>query len=371
MKLLKDSKIAKVICYCFVPILVLIIILNACSLVFYTTYEEDFSEYKSYMDTDRFAKDYLYNIDKAIRIAENEKEYIQSKTKTKTKTETIIYESDTLTAEQLQSDEQDIQKIQYNFYSITRYDILLISKYDLEKIDTNITKLQYAEISYRGFEEIQKQGYEIYTALREDDTEIYAYELLYNFVVSTYQTAPSIIFVSCILLIICMVYILISIGHKSGHEQIYTDGLDKVPYEVIVIIASILMFIEVYILGIDLEFIRNRTNKLLFDSGIILSVLIGFILYTTMAVTAVTTIRRAKAHIFWENTITYRFFKFTLGGLFTNFSQTVKLAIQYGGFILASSILFIISLSFPIAILFLLAFWYFIFKKIFNLNLKN
>ena len=396
MKLLKDSKIAKVICYCFVPILVLIIILNACSLVFYTTYEEDFSEYKSYMDTDRFAKDYLYNIDKAIRIAENEKEYIQSKTKTKTKTETIIYESDTLTAEQLQSDEQDIQKIQYNFYSITRYDILLISpygdiitnvnqttktdtvekikqyissksyywKYDLEKIDTNITKLQYAEISYRGFEEIQKQGYEIYTALREDDTEIYAYELLYNFVVSTYQTAPSIIFVSCILLIICMVYILISIGHKSGHEQIYTDGLDKVPYEVIVIIASILMFIEVYILGIDLEFIRNRTNKLLFDSGIILSVLIGFILYTTMAVTAVTTIRRAKAHIFWENTITYRFFKFTLGGLFTNFSQTVKLAIQYGGFILASSILFIISLSFPIAILFLLAFWYFIFKKI-------
>ena len=55
--------------------------------------------------------------------------------------------------------------------------------------------------------------------------------------------------------------------------------------------------------------------------------------------------------------------KFTLGGLFTNLSQTVKLLVQYGGFILISCILGVISLSAPIVILFLIAFWYYVFKK--------
>ena len=77
--------------------------------------------------------------------------------------------------------------------------------------------MQYEEIAYSGFEEINESGYEIYTALKEeDDSEFYAYNLMYDFVGSTYETAPSIITISIILLIACMIYIIIGIGHKQG-----------------------------------------------------------------------------------------------------------------------------------------------------------
>ncbi|MCI8482341.1 MAG: HAMP domain-containing histidine kinase [Clostridia bacterium] len=139
--------------------------------------------------------------------------------------------------------------------------------------------------------------------------------------------------------------------------------MDKIPYEVIGIVSIILLIIEIYILIMSFEFIKERTSILLLNSGIVISILMGFFIYITIVTAGVTTIRRIKAHVFWKNTVIYHFLKFTLGGLFTNLSQTVKLLVQYGGFILISCILGVISLSAPIVILFLIAFWYYVFKK--------
>lgn len=391
MKYIKNSGIIKAICYTLVPMLVLIIILNAFSITYYASYEEDFVDYKGYVDTKRFAIKYFYNIQKALHIAQ--KEYIQSQSKLKTEKMTI----DTVAVEQIETNDSNMQTIQYNFYSISKYDILLISpngdiitnvektlqtdtldkikqyisskkyywNYDLANITTNIAKLQYEEIVYSGFEQINESGYEIYTALKEDDdSEFYAYNLMYDFVGSTYETAPSIITISIILLIACMIYIIIGIGHKQGSNQIYTNKLDYIPYEIIGIIGGTLVGIECYILFIFLELIHNMSHRFAINTGIIISIILGYVLYITLALIAVTTIRRIKANMFWKNTICYRFFKFTLGGLFTNFSQTVKLAMQYGGFVLVSVILVITSLSSPLVIIFLFAFWYYIFKKI-------
>ncbi len=395
MESLKKSKVIKAICYSLVPILVLGILLNTGALIFYATYEEDFTGYKNYTDTERFAKDYLYNIKRAIRIAENEKQYIDLKSKSNTEDNTYEVDSEVLVIQETETQRADTSKIYFNFYSISRYDILLISpegniitnvnqtvktdtlegiknyilskpyywKYDLNQIETSIPKMQYEEIAYKGFEEIQKQEYEVYTALREESTEFYAYELLYDFVVSTYQIAPLMIVVLSILLIACIIYIFMSIGHKSGQDSIYTDGMDKIPYEVIGIVSIILLIIEIYILIMSFEFIKERTSILLLNSGIVISILMGFFIYITIVTAGVTTIRRIKAHVFWKNTVIYHFLKFTLGGLFTNLSQTVKLLVQYGGFILISCILGVISLSVPIVILFLIAFWYYVFKK--------
>lgn len=395
MKYIKNLGIIKAICYILVPMLVLIIILNAFSIAYYTSYEEDFVDYKGYVDTKRFADNYFYNIQRALRIAKEEKKYIQSQSKLKT--EKMTYKIDTVAVEQIEANDNNIQTIQYNFYSISRYDILLISpngdiitnvektlqtdtlekikqyisskkyywNYDLANIITNVEKLQYEEIAYSGFEEINESGYEIYTALKEeDDSEFYAYNLMYDFVGSTYETAPSIITISIILLIACMIYIIIGIGHKQGSNQIYTNKLDYIPYEIIGIIGGTLVGIECYILFIFLELIHRMSHRFAINTGIIISIILGYVLYITLAVIVVTTIRRIKANVFWKNTICYRFFKFTLGGLFTNFSQTVKLAMQYGGFILVSVILGIVSLSSPLVVIFLFAFWYYIFKKI-------
>lgn len=395
MKDIKNSNILKAICYSLIPVLVFIIIINAISLVFYTTYEEDFSEkYKGYQNTDRFANDYLSQITRAIHIAENEKKYIQtnSKVKIEVSDNSESYDTMELTGKEYSSN----NGIQYNFYTITRYDVLLISpdgyittnverttktdtleevkqyisskpyywKYDLNTVDTSIEKLQYEEIAYDGFEEIEKSGYEIYTALREYNTEFYAYRLIYDFASSTYASAPAIIAIALSLLIICFVYICVSIGHKSGKEGIYTNGLDKIPYEIVTIIVGILLLVEICVLGGTIEIIAHRESKLLINTGITIGILTGFVTYITLAIYVVTTIRRAKAHVFWKNTLVYSFTKFVLGGLFTNFSQTVKLAVEYGGFLIASVILIMMTLSNPIMVLFLLAFWYYIYKKI-------
>lgn len=392
MKNIKTSKLLKAICYSLVPILVLIIIAHAISLAFYATYEEDFSgTYKGYQNTERFANDYLSQITRAIRIAEKEKEYTLKIDAAEEGTDVSIT-SDIIAIKQ--EEKKDV--IHYNFYSITKYDILLISpdgdiitnveqttktdtfeeikqyisskpyywKYDLKNVDTNIEKLQYEEIAYDGFETIQESGYEVYTALKEYNTEFYAYGLVYDFVSSTYVSAPSIIAISVSLLIVCLIYIFISIGHKEEEEEIYINGLDKVPYEIVTAIVGVLFAIEVCIIGGTLEVIANRGSKLLINGGITIGIIMGFVMYITLVTYGVTTIRRIKAHVFWKNTLIYRFMKFVLGGLFTNLSQTVKLAVEYGGFLVASVILIMMTLSNPIMILFLLAFWYYIFKKI-------
>lgn len=399
MQNIKNSKLLKTICYCFVPILTLMILASAGSLIYYSEYEEDFVEYQSYIDTQGFANQYLSNILRAVRIVKNETETIITENTDRVENETeTIEESDLMLADESGKEEKQIQS---NFYSIPNYYVLVISpegdvltnvektintdtveeikdyilnqkhfwQYDGTKVETNIDKLQYDEIAYNGFEQIQE--YQIYTSVKDENAgQWYRYNLLYNFVGNTYEIAPSIIVISSLLLLVCGTYILISIGHKEGKEEIYTDSLDKILYEVVIVLAGILFAIEICILVAAISLIKGAFSKTMIDTGIILSIAIGFIMYITIAVVGVTTIRRIKAHVFWKNTVIYRFFKFLLGGLFTNLSQTVKLAVEYGGFILASVVLFFITMQNPIVVLFLFAFWYYIFKKILDYTNK-
>lgn len=380
-----NSNIAKGICYTLVPMLVLIIILNAFSLTFYENYQEDFVNYKTYADTEQFANNYFSNIMRAINIVENEKEIIDSRKEIETNDEGV---------------EEVTESIQYNFSTIKKYDVLLIDqdgtmitniqktnntdtqeelkkyissktyfwKYDGKNIETNVSKLSYDELKYNGLELIEASEYQVYISFKDVDVgEFYVYSLLYNFVNSTYQDALNVILISGILLIVACVYIIMSIGHKAGQKEIYTSAIDKIPYEIIAFVTMILIIIYIYVLKISISIIDNMSGSTrIIDTSIMWSIFMGVIIYITLAICGVTTIRRIKAHIFWKNTILYKFFKFTLGGLFTNFSETVKLAVEYGGFILASVILTIIAINSPIFILVLLAFWYYIFKKILN-----
>ena len=59
MENLKNSNIIKAICYFLVPILTLFIIINAVTLIFYSSYTEEFSNYKGYEYTEKFAQNYL------------------------------------------------------------------------------------------------------------------------------------------------------------------------------------------------------------------------------------------------------------------------------------------------------------------------
>lgn len=400
MKNIKKSKVLKAICYIFVPILVLNIILNTVSLTYYSENEEDFVDYKNYMSTNWFANDYLSNIVRAIGIAEDKKEIIIEEEiiadETIKQEKELTTESDAIVLEEKKKQQTNIEM---NFYSIKDYYILVISpegniltnvektintdtveeikqyisnnkhfwEYDKQNIKTNIDKLQYEQIAYSGFEIIQESGCEIYTAVKDEQGgDWYRYDLFYNYVAQTYEFAPVNIIISSVLLILCMVYIFISIGHKEGADGIYTDNLDKIPYEIVIILASIVIAIEIIILEILLKFVADSFSKLVIDSSIMISILMGFIIYITLAVLGVTSIRRIKAHSFWKNTIVYKIFKFIFNGLFTNLNKTFKLALQYGGFIIISFALIMITDETPVMVLVLLAFWYYVFKKILN-----
>ncbi|MBO5479152.1 MAG: HAMP domain-containing histidine kinase [Clostridia bacterium] len=201
--------------------------------------------------------------------------------------------------------------------------------------------------------------------ITEYEGDIYRENLVYQLSANTYQIAPSIFMISSILLIICMIYIIISIGHKKGEDGIYLDSLDKIPYELLLILTLILFGIEMALLaGPCYQLIFEEYNSYIINTGILAAILDGVIIYITITTLVITTIRRTKAHIFWKNTIVYKLFQFIFKGLFINFSETVKLAVEYGGFIIASVILIFITMQNPIVVFFLLGFWYYIFKKI-------
>ena len=399
MEKLKNSNIVKALCYFLVPMLVLIIILNALSTLYYLDNESDFTNYKSYIETKRFSDSYMGKILRAIHIAENEKEYIQANSKLKT--ESVKYGTDeTLSKIETYGENPNIQ---YNFYTIRNYDVLLISpdgdiitnverttstdtrekieqyilskkyywKYDKKQVKTNISNMSYENSYYNGIEEIINSGYEVYTALKEDDNnEFYAFNMIYDFVGSTYKDAPSVIIVCSILLLIVCTYIIISIGHKEGHEGIYTNSLDKIPYEIIAFVAIALLTIEAGGLVMCLQAINDIISKMIMNASITGAICIGVVIYITLAIIGVTTIRRIKAHVFWKNTIIYKIIEFVLNGLFTDLNTTAKLVLQYGGFILTSVIIILIVRDAPIFILLLLAFWYYVFKKLLNYNLQ-
>lgn len=400
MEKLKSSNVVKALCYCLVPALVLIIMLNAFSLIYYADNESDFLDYKGYIESERFAYQYLSNIQRAIHIAENEKEYIQQNSKIKT--ESVIYEENALTLSQIETDEKN-PEIQNNFYTIKNYDVLLISpdgdiitnvektintntrekvekyilskkyywKYDKKEVKTNIDNMSYEKNYYNGIEDIINSGYEVYTAVKdENNNEFYIYNTVYEFVASTYEGAPSVIIISTILLLIICAYIIISIGHKEGVEGIYTNSLDKIAYEIVAFVSICLLTAEIYGLGLFLAIINNMTTRMMFDTGITGSICMGVVIYITLAIAGVTTIRRIKAHTFWKNTIIYKIMQFVLNGLFTDLSRTAKLVLQYGGFIWISIIIALLARDTLIWILLLLVFWYYVFKKILNYNLQ-
>lgn len=212
---------------------------------------------------------------------------------------------------------------------------------------------------------MQESGYEIYTAVKDENGGYwYRQSLFYDFVADTYETAFGTIIISSILLIACIFYIILSIGHKQGIDGIYIDSLDKIPYEIIVVLAGILFAIGFIATILSAKHAYNSFSKLAIDSGIAVTILLGFVLYMILAILGVTTIRRIKARTFWKNTIVYRILKFIFDGIFTNISQTVKLVLIYGGFIIISFGLIMFAIKMPIIIFVLLLFWYYIFKKI-------
>lgn len=133
--------------------------------------------------------------------------------------------------------------------------------------------------------------------------------------------------ISSVLVIIFMTYLVTSIGHTKGKDEIDTNDLDKIPFEILLTIAIIIITIGwavVYSFGNA----RMQEYYKLMLSGIITAY---FAVYTSVAIVLTTFIRRVKAKTLMETTIVGKiinFFKRVINGWTNLFRGSKKLTMK-------------------------------------------
>ena len=237
------------------------------------------------------------------------------------------------------------------------------------KVDTNINYLDSENIKYNYsfIYAMEKQtdtsysiiDYDIYTSCDLSSMEEYsAYginETLYTYMLENRTQPIYATILSIGLLIIIIIYLFWSIGHKEGEVGITINSIDKIPYE-------ILVFVCLMILSVALAVVVNIGGTI--NYVILLVGILGYLLcYAMCAVIGVTTIKRIKAKKFIKSFLIYKIGKWCFdkiqGWLRTinqNATENKRIFWYYLLFIIISIML--ASLFYTgIAIILLIGFW--------------
>ena len=201
--------------------------------------------------------------------------------------------------------------------------------------------------------------YDIYTSCDLSSMEEYsAYginETLYTYMLENRTQPIYATILSIGLLIIIIIYLFWSIGHKEGEVGITLNSIDKIPYE-------ILVFVCLMILSVALAVVVNIGGTI--NYVILLVGFLGYLLcYAMCAVIGVTTIKRIKAKKFIKSFLIYKIGKWCFdkiqGWLRTinqNVTENKRIFWYYLLFIIISIML--VSLFYTgIAIILLIGFW--------------
>ena len=237
------------------------------------------------------------------------------------------------------------------------------------KVDTNINYLDSENIKYNYsfIYAMEKQtdtsysiiDYDIYTSCDLSSMEEYsAYginETLYTYMLENRTQPIYATILSIGLLIIIIIYLFWSIGHKEGEVGITLNSIDKIPYE-------ILVFVCLMILSVALAVVVNIGGTI--NYVILLVGFLGYLVcYAMCAVIGVTTIKRIKAKKFIKSFLIYKIGKWCfdkIQGWFRTINQKAtenkRIFWYYLLFIIISIML--ASLFYTgIAIILLIGFW--------------
>lgn len=400
---MKKSIIMKTLCYLSVPILVIIIIINSISIAFAAEYEQDMKGYTDYFNTEKFADNCLMNVYYTTRniIRKGQNNELGNATIIEELKEEELKNSQIENAAIIEENKQEEGNIQYNlsqYTSNTSLDIIIIfadgvytniekttktdtmdklkqyveSKdrnwiYSYKTIKTNMDKMKYENIAYDGmFEYIQNNTYEVYVSIKDENNASFQVDkMIYEVVSKTYLYAPIMVMISGIALLIACIYIIISIGHKKGQEELYTNSLDKIPLEIVIAVAGILVGIEFFLVAL----LAETTSRFL-SVGIPGMIIMGIAVYITLAITGVTLIRRIKLKTFFKESLCYKVIHYLKKGtthlmtdVFNNFSRISKVVIAYIGFICIIIVL-VSGIRNFFFVLLLFLFLYFVFRKL-------
>lgn len=207
--------------------------------------------------------------------------------------------------------------------------------FENKEIDTSISNLKMEDIRYNyQFENIlEDEEIMIYTSLLNNVpySDVYGMSKVgYDFAIKMNSSAPILIPVSIIALVICMFIIMHGIGRVAKQEEIYLNWFDKWKLEIVLMIGIAIMLIGV------MFFVA-------IDSGIRTIIITGFtigfvIIYLGCILMLETLVKRLKTHTMLKSTIIYSILR-SIKELVDNFQIATKLIIFFWGFCLLGFIL--------------------------------
>lgn len=335
---MRDSRILKIISYITMPMLIAALIIS----IMYISIEESnyFNEEKYYISED-FAIEYMNNIERASRSLIYNKDEFESVKDGNTEIFysdyiyrynnnadealiLIIYKDKALTNINLTSETDTIEKIKTHIsQSGKTVNVInekveseneMVKKHGIQYFDGRMT--YYKVITEPYIEEYGIENYNQYTTQLKDfeiyssyvekfkeDSQVTKVAQIFNEMPIINQYSCFIIPISTILIILSIMYLIISIGHKTGIDGIALNDFDKIPLEIIIFIAMIIGCIPFVILS-------AITHD--YDAIISLFITAYVVIYTLSVIVIHTSIKRIKSKTFLRTTITGRVILFAI-----------------------------------------------------------
>ena len=250
--------------------------------------------------------------------------------------------------------------------------------FENNNINTNIENLQIDNMKYNPtYNSIQQEikNGEIYVSLYENitpypkdiKTDVTNYtnttqweKIIYNTVSNTYNMCYVLLPISIVGFLVSSIYLITSCGYKKDEKNIYLNWFDKLPLELMLLISVSIITIESLLLVLSVSILQH-----IIEVGILLFVIMYFIISITTLLCIGSILKKFKSKTFLKNSFTYKIIKWVIqklkniyNNLIYNVTDSLKIIVLYGGFILISVLLFVLILSGNFfAILLVLAFW--------------
>ncbi len=180
--------------------------------------------------------------------------------------------------------------------------------YENGEIKTNIDKISQNNVVYNYG--ITYNDYDIYSSFNIDNMIEYMlkdptyaiYSKLNNISQFFNNKLSYIIPIATILLAVIIIYLIWSIGHEKGKDGITLRSIDKISYEIIIMITWFIIVLLICVIG-GASSINSRIPVDFVQSAYIVSYL-G--IYVCLLIDVITTIRRIKAKEFWHSFLVYK-----------------------------------------------------------------
>ena len=390
MEKLRSSSALKSLCYVLIPILVAILLFSIYHAAFVNEYG-DLENGTEYLKSEQFADNYFYKVSDRVAKCRNEEEgessnYIEIEGENGQK---IYYCDNRWDTSYYGGIPAYINYIVINRETGDIFTNIKTDNYETEKeemknntvywflennaIDTNIELLNQDNLKYSYeyayYVTDEDNGYmdkyDIYTSYDETNIGIYTNyginKILYQYMLEHKTTPIYSIIVSGIALIIIAIYLVNSIGHKEGTDEIVLNRMDEIPYEIVTIVGLILLCI---FLSIAVS-LGEASNAIIIAVG----VLCYLICYAICAIWGVTTIKRIKAKQFLKSFLTYRIIRWIYRKIKKYFevidqkASGEKRLFRYYLIFLFVSILLATTMITGIGILLLIIFWIWVYYK--------